>query len=182
MCLQSKRDTTTDITKLLKNAEDLIVVINGEVPPSSRQSDSNMLVAIPEEDTPSYDNSLLDEADNGQPQRLQLQQPSSPSSQAAHDKLIARHDTEIPKHKNEKNMNHFVNQTQSSSKFNVMRLIRMAAMIVMTAVLFIAVKIQNENQYIMRRETQEFHQSAREAIRQAEQRRDKRHMRWENEL
>ena len=178
MCIQTKRDTATDITKLLMNTEELMVVIHNEVLPSGQQLDSNMLEAIPEEeDAPSSDDSLLNEEDHRQPQHHpQLQQPpsSSSSSPATPIEHRARHDKDRRKHTNGQTSN----QTQGTSKFNLMRSFIMAAILTMIAMLLIAVTIQNEKQNIVRREAHEFHQSAREAIRQAEQRRDMRRERW----
>ena len=182
MCIQTKRDTATDITKLLMNTEELMVVIHNEVLPSGQQLDSNMLEAIPEEeDAPSSDDSLLNEEDHRQPQHHpQLQQPpsSSSSSPATPIEHRPRHDKDRRKHTNGQTSNHPVDQTQGTSKFNLMRSFIMAAILTMIAMLLIAVTIQNEKQNIVRREAHEFHQSAREAIRQAEQRRDMRRERW----
>ena len=184
MCIQTKRDTATDITKLLMNTEELMAVIHDEVLPSGQQLDSSMLEAIPEEeDAPSYDDSLLNEEDHGQPQHHpQLQQPPSSSSPATPIEHRARHDKDRRKHANGQTSNHPVDQTQGTSKLNLMRSFIMAAILTMTAMLLIAVRIQNEKQNIIRREAQEFRQSAREAIRQAEQRRDMRQLRQGKEV
>ncbi len=184
--MQTKRDTATDITKLLMNAEDLMEVIHDEgvLPlPAGQHVESNMLDDISEE-----------EEDNGQPQQQPLRQlsstplPSSASSSsplstpAMHIEHRARHGKHRQKHSNAiVTSNHHLNQAQgSSSKLNTMRLFIMTVTLAMASMLLIALKVQNEKQNIdiVKREAQEFHQSARQAIRQAEQRRDMRRVRW----
>ena len=183
MCIQTKRDTAKDITKLLMNTEELMAVIHDEVLPSGQQLDSSMLEAIPEEEDASSSYDLLDGVDHGQPQHHpQLQQPPSSSSPSTPIEHRARHDKDRRKHANGQTSNHPVDQTQGTSKLNLMRSFIMAAILTMTAMLLIAVRIQNEKQNIIRREAQEFRQSAREAIRQAEQRRDMRQLRQGKEV
>lgn len=151
-----KRDTTKDIMTLLKNAEDLSRwVFDDESLPPGQQRDNNMIVAIPppEEDETPYDDSLPDTGVNrGQPQQPLLLS-SSPTSREV---LVSRH-KEKRAYENRLNINQPVDKVQGSlvSKFIIV------AMLVITAILFFAMKIQIENQFILRREIQEFHESTR---------------------
>lgn len=170
MCIQTKRDTATDITILLKNAEELLEVNNDEGPPLG-DGVTGMLPGIQEEP----ESSLGDSGDGmGQGQLHLLLSP-----QALHRELVERQNAEKGKktnnHSSNANINHAV-------KHNKLFLWIVLVMMTLTGMLFIAVGINNQDQLNLMKETQEFKQFAKESIKQAEQRRNERRCRREEEI
>jgi len=175
MCIQTKRDTATDITILLKNAEDLLEVNNDEGP-SLGDGVSGMLPGIQEE----TESSLGDSGDGvGQGLRQPLLSPL-----ALHRELLECQDADKEKKTNHHSSN--VNITHANITHTVKhnRFFLWIAMVMMalTGMLFIAVGINDQDQLNTMKEMQEFKQCARESLRQAEQRRDERRRRREEEI
>ena len=170
MCIQTKRDTATDITILLKNAEDLLEVNNDEGP-SLGDGVSGMLPGIQEE----TESSLGDSGDGvGQGLRQPLLSPL-----ALHRELLECQDADKEKKTNHHSSNVNITHTVKHNRFFLSIAMVMMAL---TGMIFIAVGINDQDQLNTMKEMQEFKQCARESLRQAEQRRDERRRRREEEI